>query len=86
LKLLGGRLIVLHREGDSSNLEERVAEVSYTESAEVVLLDVPSLEKVSSSLVRSCGDEEKLREMLSMGVFEYLKRNRLYAFMEGAGS
>jgi nicotinic acid mononucleotide adenylyltransferase len=82
LRLLGGRLLVVNRKGITANLEERVAKVNETESANAVLLNVPSLNEVSSSAVRSCTHVEKLQEMLSGGVFEYMQTNRLYAFSD----
>jgi nicotinic acid mononucleotide adenylyltransferase len=82
LRLLDGRLLVVNRKGITANLEERVAKVNETESANVVLLNVPSLNEVSSSAVRSCTQVEPLQEMLSGGVFEYMKTNCLYAFSD----
>jgi nicotinic acid mononucleotide adenylyltransferase len=83
LRLLGGRLVVLHRKGTNGDLlRGRVESVNQTESANVALLDVPHLEEVSSSLVRSCCEGDKLASMVSSGVLSYMKTNGLYAFMD----
>jgi nicotinate (nicotinamide) nucleotide adenylyltransferase len=95
LKLLGGRLVVLHRKdapssGNSStnqiispkDLQERVEHVNQTESANVIILPIPTLEAISSSLVRSCSDETKLEDMVVTDVLEYIKEHRLYGFSE----
>ena len=80
LRLLGGRILVLNRKGVEANLEERVERVNESESGNAVLLNVPSLKEVSSSAVRSCAQIEKLQEMITSGVFDYIKTNRLYTF------
>lgn len=80
LRLLHGRLVVVNREGVEGNLVERVESVNRTESANVILLDVPKLKKVSSSAARICSQEEELRNILCDGVVKYMKMNRLYTF------
>jgi nicotinic acid mononucleotide adenylyltransferase len=89
-RLTEGRLLVLFRRGVTTqtddSLEELIARINQTESAQVELLDVPTLNEVSSSAVRSCNDEKRLGEMLSEDVLEYVKENRLYAFMDAPES
>ena len=85
LKLLGGRLIVLQRKGTSHHhrskeLQDRINHINATESASVAMLDVPALEDVSSTVVRSCSDESKLQDMVESDVLEYMKNNQLYGF------
>ena len=84
LKLLQGRIVVLNRPGiqrhSPESLQERVDKVNLTENAQIVLLEVPSLEAISSSLVRSCRDEAQVEELVAEGVLKYIKEHRLYAF------
>jgi nicotinic acid mononucleotide adenylyltransferase len=84
LKLLQGRIVVLNRRGvqrhSPESLQERVDKVNLTENAQVILLEVTSLEAISSSLVRSCQDEAQVEEIVAAGVLGYIKEHRLYGF------
>jgi nicotinic acid mononucleotide adenylyltransferase len=84
LKLLQGRIVVLNRRGlqrhSPESSQERVDKVNLTENAQVILLEVPSLGAVSSSLVRSCRDEAEVEELVAEGVLKYIKEPRLYGF------
>jgi nicotinic acid mononucleotide adenylyltransferase len=95
LKLLQGRMVVLHRRGvvDAvqrqypESLQERVDKVNTITLTEnnsnekVILLEVPSLGAVSSSLVRSsCRDEAQVEQLVAEGVLKYIKEHRLYGF------
>lgn len=80
LQLLEGRLVVFARKGSNIDLKEHVRRVNETEGMNAVLLEIPTLTDVSSSSVRSCKDEETLKQLLSSGVLEYIKENRLYSF------
>lgn len=84
LKLLQGRIVVLNRRGvqrhSPESLQERVDKVNQTENAQVILLGVPSLEAISSSMVRSCQDEAQLEGLVAEGVSKYIKQHRLYGF------
>lgn len=85
-RLLDGRLIVLHRKGmTSSLLQERIAAVNETDGrGNVVLLEIPSLREVSSSSVRSLGDDDTLTGMVTPDVLKYMKEHKLYAFGENS--
>jgi nicotinic acid mononucleotide adenylyltransferase len=89
-RLLEGRLVVLCRQGSTTktddSLEQLVDRINQSESAQVELLNVPTLNEVSSSAVRNSNDEERLGEMLSKDVLDYIKENRLYAFMDATES
>lgn len=84
LRLLDGRLVVLHRKGmTNEDLHERVDLVNQTDGkGNVVLMQVPSLRDISSSSVRSIVDEEKLSDKISPEVLEYIKIHKLYGFSE----
>ena len=70
MKLLEGRLLVLHRVGtDGTAVEERRKHVNQQLGAQVVVLEVESLDDVSSSPVRS-----------EPAVLEYIRKEGLYSF------
>ena len=82
-RLLNGRLVVLHRKGMTKNdeLHERFRIVNEQEGkGNVVLLNVPSLQEVSSSFVRSCSEEYILSRHVSPQVLEYMRNKKLYSF------
>ena len=89
LKLLDGRLIVLERKGMTGNdqLRKRIATVNATDGrGNVFLLEIPSLQEVSSSSVRSLGEEDKLSYMVTPDVLAYMKKHRLYSFGDDNGN
>ena len=86
LTLLEGRLVVVNRPGVTESLRERVNIINKTENANVVLLDIPALREVSSTVARSCREEQKLRDLLSEGVVGFIKANKLYAFSDAASN
>lgn len=84
LKLLDGRLVVLHRKGmTSDDLRDRIDALSKADGrGHVVAMEIPTLRNVSSSSVRSSTEEANLSSMVSPEVLEYMKENKLYAFSE----
>lgn len=92
-KLVGYRMVVFHRlteendvqiSGDAGKdelLQQSVTKwqlVNATQSS-IRIIQIPILSNVSSSVVRRTSDETTLREMLSIEVLEYVKRNQMYA-------
>lgn len=86
LKLLQGRILVVDRPGNTitDGLQERIDAVNKRESANVRLLRVPSLDSVSSTMIRSCADEEKLKSLLVPAVLAYIKEQKMYSFADGS--
>ena len=85
LRLLEGRLIVLVRKGittTATHLRERVELVNQTEYARqnIMLMEIPDLQRVSSSLVRSTVDPIELNGVVSPAVLEYMLAHELYGF------
>lgn len=86
-ELLDGRLVVVNRkegreEAAKEALKERVESVNATPLANgnILLLDVPQLEDVSSSKVRNSTDRDYAQKTLSPKVFEYMIAHKLYGF------
>lgn len=46
------------------------------------VIHIQSLSDVSSSYVRSCGNENALKNLLVPGVLKYIKENRMYGFAD----
>ena len=68
-------------EGKDELLQQSVAKwqlIDATQSS-IRIIQIPILSNVSSSVVRRTSDETTLREMLSIEVLEYVKRNQMYA-------
>lgn len=81
LHLLEGRLVVFHRavvndaERFENDLQDRLNAMPT-----VKLLRIDELKDISSSQVRACRDEGKLKQMVVPMVLQYIKDNRLYQF------
>ena len=89
LKLLDGRLVVVNRkqqeraDDDNKNrLQDRIDEINATSlgNGNVFLLDVPSLQDVSSSKVRNAENKSDVKDVLSPKVLDYVVANKLYGF------
>jgi nicotinate (nicotinamide) nucleotide adenylyltransferase len=82
LRLLGGRLVVVHRKGLSfeNELRDRVQHVNYNEDGHVIFLDVPELEVVSSTMAREAKNKETLRQLVPDNVADYIVSHKLYGF------
>lgn len=83
LSLLQGRILVIDRPNHmTQGLKERIDQVNDTESANVRLLRVPTLDTVSSTMIRKCRDEDKLRDLLCPAVLDYIKEQKMYSFAD----
>jgi len=84
LMLLEGRMLVIDRpDGTAVGLRERIDEINSTQQkANVRLLRVPTLEAVSSTMIRSCRDEKILQRLLVPEVLEYIKKQKMYSFAD----
>jgi len=82
LRLLEGRLVVIHRKGvaHEKELQERVHRVNTTMDGQVIFLDVPELKKVSSSMARQITDVGKLKKVAPPDVADYIVSHQLYGF------
>lgn len=64
-------------------VEERVAQINASPlgyGGKIILIDVPGLKNVSSSMARSVDREDALRELVPDKVVDYIVRNKLYSF------
>jgi nicotinic acid mononucleotide adenylyltransferase len=89
LQMLHGRLLVLYRPESNKNDDSDAVNNTHYRLQERIqstpgsrLLVLPDLKDVSSSLVRSCTDIERLRELVCPAVLEYMQTHRLYSFAE----
>jgi nicotinate (nicotinamide) nucleotide adenylyltransferase len=84
LTLLEGRMLVIDRpDGTAVGLRERIDGINSTQQkASVRLLRVPTLEAVSSTMIRSCRDEKILQRLLVPQVLEYIKKQKMYSFAD----
>lgn len=83
LSLLGGRILVIDRpDGTAKEVKERIDEINKSQEANVRLLRVPTLEAVSSTMIRSCRDEEMLNSLLVPAVLNYIKEQKMYSFAD----
>jgi nicotinate (nicotinamide) nucleotide adenylyltransferase len=86
LTLLNGRIVVLLRKGMTKHdeLRERIKSVNEADgNGNVVLLEIPSLQEISSSSVRSCTNEDELLERLATPqVLDYMRKHKLYSFSD----
>jgi len=91
LRLLQGRLVVFLRpsagEGalsDKERIRNRIADVNkemgYSHDP-IILLEVPTLEAISSSMVRSAGSVEEIKQIVTPEVLDYIVSNDMYGFM-----
>ena len=83
LRLLNGRIMVLHRKGMTKNdeLRDRINAVNKTDgNGNIELLEIPSLQEISSSSVRSCTNEEFLEHLVTPQVLDYMRNHKLYSF------
>jgi nicotinate (nicotinamide) nucleotide adenylyltransferase len=82
LRLLDGRLVVVHRKGMAQEKEllERVKHLNESEGGRVIFLDVPTLEDISSSRARNTKDRGMLRQMIPPKVADYIISHKLYSF------
>lgn len=84
LKLLDGRLVVLYRKGmgySDDALPERVATINQSHAnGNIILVQIPILRAVSSSMVRPATEDDELKNLVAPAVLDYIKRNKLYAF------
>lgn len=82
LSFLQGRFIVLFRKGLSSSeaLQERIDQLNKQEDGQARLLQIPTLQEVSSTQIRASNDVEELKELLHPEVLKYMKEHKLYAF------
>jgi nicotinic acid mononucleotide adenylyltransferase len=71
-----GRFVVVDRLG-SKELHDRIQQQT---SSNIVLLQIPTLDAVSSTMIRSCGNEDTLKSLLTPAVFDYLKEQKMYRF------
>lgn len=83
LSLLQGRIIVIDRpKGSLEGVQDRIDKINESESASVRLLRVPTLDAVSSTMIRSCRDEETLEGLLDPTVLAYMKEQKMYSFAD----
>ena len=75
-----GRFVVIDRLGYSEG--ERIIQERQTASSDIRLLRVPTLDTVSSTMIRSCRDEETLKSFLAPAVLDYIKEHKMYRFAE----
>ncbi len=88
LKLLDGRLVVVNRKQQEANdanenqLQDRIDEINATPlgNGNIFLLDVSTLEDVSSSKVRNATNKNDVKDVLSPKVLDYVVANKLYGF------
>mmetsp|Transcript_7281 Transcript_7281/g.17758 ORF Transcript_7281/g.17758 Transcript_7281/m.17758 type:complete len:286 (+) Transcript_7281:177-1034(+) len=87
LKLLEGRLVIVHRKSTSITsrndvVRERIDKLNSTDigNGKIVLLDIPNLGDVSSSNVRNATNKDRVNYMLSPKVLDYVIANNLYGF------
>lgn len=81
LTQLQGRILVIDRPNTSvEGLEERIDMINETESANVRLLRVSTLGSVSSTMIRSCTDEEELKTLLDPTVLAFIKEQKMYTY------
>jgi nicotinic acid mononucleotide adenylyltransferase len=81
LRLLEGRFVVFARQDTcDKTLQERIDAINRDESGNVRFLSVPTLTGVSSTMVRSCANEQELRDMVVPGVLDYIKGHDMYQF------
>jgi predicted GNAT family N-acyltransferase/nicotinic acid mononucleotide adenylyltransferase len=82
MRLLDGRLIVIHRKGTSNEteLQERVQHINANENGQVMFLYVPTLQDISSSMARQITNEDELRKIVPPKVVDYIVSNKLYGF------
>ncbi|KAG7352461.1 acetyltransferase GNAT domain containing protein [Nitzschia inconspicua] len=85
LRLLEGRLVVVHREGMAKKEEllARIKHVNDTEGGRVMMMDVPVLEDVSSSKARELTAKHDLQKLVPPKVVDYIQLHKLYSFGEG---
>ncbi|KAG7336550.1 acyl-CoA N-acyltransferase [Nitzschia inconspicua] len=85
LRLLEGRLVVVHREGMAKKEEllDRIKHVNDTEGGRVMMMDVPVLEDVSSSKARELTAKHDLQKLVPPKVVDYIQLHKLYSFGEG---
>ena len=83
LSLLEGRILVIDRpNGTLEGLQERIQEINEKQSANIRLLRVPTLGAVSSTMIRSCRDEEVLERLLAPELLAYIKEKKMYSFAD----
>lgn len=83
LSLLKGRILVIDRpDGTTKGLQERIDEINKSQEANLRLLRVPTLGAVSSTMIRSCRDEELLRSLLVPAVLDYIMEHKMYSFAD----
>lgn len=83
LRLLNGRIVVLHRKGMTKDeeLHERINTVNAADgNGNVVLMEIPALQEISSSSVRSCTEVELLERLVTPEVLDYMRKHKLYSF------
>lgn len=88
MKLLEGRLVVVNRKQQAAKLDNkteltnRIDEINAMNlgNGNILLLDVPSLQDVSSSQVRNAENKDHVKHVLSPQVLDYLVANNLYGF------
>lgn len=75
-----GRFVVIDRLGYSEG--DRIVQQRQTTSSNIRLLRIPKLDMVSSTMIRSCRDEEALQSLLTPSVLDYIKEQKMYQFAE----
>lgn len=83
LRLLQGRLVVVHRKGmvqGEKELLKRIKDMNETEGGQIMVMDVPMLADVSSSKARSLTSKEMLQQLLPHKVADYIVSHNLYSF------
>ena len=75
-----GRFVVIDRLGYSEG--DRIIQERQTASSDIRLLRIPTLDMVSSTMIRSCRDEETLQSLLAPAVLDYIKEHKMYRFAE----
>jgi nicotinic acid mononucleotide adenylyltransferase len=75
-----GRFVVIDRLGYSEG--DRIIQERQTASSYIRLLRIPTLDMVSSTMIRSCRDEETLQSLLAPAVLDYIKEHKMYRFAE----
>jgi nicotinic acid mononucleotide adenylyltransferase len=76
-----GRFVVIDRLGaDELTVKERIQQQPIFSN--IRLLRIPALDAVSSTMIRSCRNEETLKSLLAPAVFDYIKEQNMYRFAE----
>jgi nicotinic acid mononucleotide adenylyltransferase len=77
-----GRFVVIDRSG-AEELKKRIQQQQQQQTlSNIRLLQLPALDAVSSTMIRSCRNEETLKLLLAPAVFDFMKKQKMYRFAE----